>query len=396
MSTQHPPNTSKAGSGARASGPQRTGELANLTERAQLIFGQIVENYLATGAPIGSKFLAGMLQPQMSSASIRATMAELEGQGLLYAPHVSAGRLPTQSGLRLFIDGMMQVGELSDEERARMAPDLPAEADMDMTLRRAVENLSGLAACAGLVVAPNAERAIKHIEFVAISDDQVLVILVDDTNQVENRLIPRAKGLLPASLTQASNYLNAGLKGRTLGELRRDTQAELARLESELGALTARLVADGLISWSGPDTTGGAGRPAPTQTKNQANNQASNSDMFAKSLIVHGQNHLLNDIEAVQDLERIRLLFDDLDQQKELIALLSDAESGDGVKIFIGAETPLFSLSGSSLIISPYQDKERSLVGVLGVIAPTRANYARLIPMVDHTAKLVSALLSEK
>jgi heat-inducible transcriptional repressor len=258
------------------------------------------------------------------------------------------------------------------------------------------------------VLAPNAERAIKHIEFIAISDDQVLVILVDDTNQVENRLIPRAKGLLPSSLTQASNYLNASLKGRTLGELRRDTQAELTRLESELGSLTARLVADGLISWSGAnsfktdsfktDSSKGdtfKGDAAESDTS-KSKGDTSNSDMFAKSLIVHGQNHLLNNIDAMQDLERIRLLFDDLDQQKELIALLSDAETGNGVKIFIGAETPLFSLSGSSLIISPYHDKERSLVGVLGVIAPTRTNYARLIPMVDHTAKLVSALLSEK
>lgn len=368
---------------ARAPTPQArpAGPLAELTERAQLIFTQIVESYLATGAPIGSKHLADIVQPEMSPASIRASMAELEKQGLLYAPHVSAGRLPTQSGLRLFIDGLMQVGPLSEADRAAIAPDLPDRADIDTTLNRAVENLSGLAACAGLVLAPNAERAIKHIEFVAISDTQVLVILVDKSNQVENRLMPRPHGLLPASLSEAGNYLNARLKGRTLGELRRDTQNELARLEIELGGLTARLVADGLISWSGPEKTG---------------EMASNSDMFAKSLIVHGQNRLLDNIEAIEDLERIRHLFADLDRQKEMIALLSDAETGDGVKIFIGAETPLFSLSGSSLIVCPYQDTERSLVGVLGVIAPTRTNYARLIPMVDHTAKLVSRLLSGK
>lgn len=362
-----------------------SGNLSELTLKAQKIFAQIVENYLATGAPVASKHLAEMLQPQMSSASIRATMAELEQRGLLYAPHISAGRMPTQSGLRLFIDGMMQVGALSDDERAAIAPELIGEADMDTTLRRAVEKLSGLSACAGLVLAPNAERAIKHIEFIAISDDQVLVILVDDTNQVENRLMPRPPGLLPASLTEAGNYLNARLQGRTLGELRRDTQNELSRLEGELGHLTAKLVEDGLVSWGGE----------PQQaTHNKA--AASNSEMFSKSLIIHGQSHLLNDIEAMADLERIRHLFADLDQQKEMIALLSDAETGDGVKIFIGAETPLFSLSGSSLIISPYQDKDRALVGVLGVIAPTRTNYAKLIPMVDHTAKLVSSLLAQK
>jgi heat-inducible transcriptional repressor len=351
--------------------------LAELTLRAQTIFAQIVESYLATGQPVGSRQLADMLSEKLSPASIRATMAELEKQGLLYAPHVSAGRLPTQGGLRLFIDGLMQVGQLSEEDRAAIAPDLASGEGLDHTLRRAVESLSGLSACAGLVLAPNAERAVKHIEFMAVSDDQILVILVDDTNQVENRLIARPMGMTRAALTDLGNYLNSRLAGRTLGELRRDTQAELGRLETELGAVTARLVEDGLISW------GGAG------------NAPSNSEMFTKSLIVHGQNHLLDDVAAMQDLDRIRRLFDDLDRQQELIALLSDADAGDGVKIFIGAETPLFSLSGSSLIISPYQDAERKLVGVLGVIAPTRTNYARLIPMVDHTAKLVSGLLSQ-
>lgn len=351
--------------------------LAELTTRAQTIFAQIVESYLATGQPIGSQQLADMLAEKLSPASIRATMAELEKQGLLYAPHVSAGRLPTQGGLRLFIDGLMQVGQLSDDERAAIAPDLAGGESLDRTLRAAVESLSGLSACAGLVLAPNAERAVKHIEFMAVSDDQILVILVDETNQVENRLIARPAGLTRAALQELGNYLNTKLAGRTLGELRRDTKAELGRLESELGALTAKLVADGLISWGGT--------PSP----------ASNSEMFTKSLIVHGQNHLLDDVAAMEDLDRIRRLFDDLDRQQELIALLSDADDGNGVKIFIGAETPLFSLSGSSLIISPYQDAERKLVGVLGVIAPTRTNYARLIPMVDHTAKLVSTLLSQ-
>lgn len=357
-------------------------ELADLTDRARLIFSRLVENYLATGAPIGSRNLADLLDTQLSPASIRATMAELERHGLLYAPHVSAGRLPTQNGLRLFIDGMLQVGRLSEAERADLAADVGGEAESGGTgavLRRAVESLSGLSACAGLVLAPNAERAVKHIEFVAVSDDQILVILVDDSGQVENRLMPRPPGLLPATLQEAGNWLNAQAKGRTLGELRRDLQAELARLESELGALAAGLVEQGLISWSGSDDTAG-----------------SNSALIAKSLIVHGQSHLLDSVEAMEDLDRVRSLFADLDRQQELIALLSDAEQGEGVKIFIGAETPLFSLSGSSLIISPYRDADAALVGVLGVIAPTRTNYARLIPMVDHTAQLVTQTLAAK
>lgn len=354
--------------------------LADLTDRARLVFSGLVDNYLRTGAPIGSRNLADLLDTKLSPASIRATMAELEQHGLLYAPHVSAGRLPTESGLRLFIDGMLQVGRLSPEDQAGLAAEMGAEAKeggMDGVLRRAVEGLSGLSACAGLVLAPNAERAVKHIEFVAVSDDQILVILVDETGQVENRLMPRPPGLPAATLREAGNWLNAHMKGRTLGELRRDSQARLTQLETELGSLAAGLVEQGLISWSG-DTPG------------------SNSALVAKSLIVHGQSHLLDSVEAMEDLDRIRQLFDDLDRQKDLIALLADAEQGEGVKIFIGAETPLFSLSGSSLIVSPYRDADTALVGVLGVIAPTRTNYARLIPMVDGTAQLVSDVLAGK
>lgn len=351
-------------------------ELAELTARTRNIFAHIVEAYLATGAPIGSKNLADVLDEKLSPASIRTAMAELEAMGLLYAPHVSAGRLPTDSGLRLFIDGMMQSGDLSAAERAAITPQLTGDESMEDMLKQAVEGLSGLSACAGLVVAPVAERAVKHIEFVAISEEQILVILVDDTNHVENRLIPRPPGLAPSKLIEAGNYLNHRLRGRTLGELRRDSEAESAKLESALGQMTADLVRRGLI-------------------RDAAENDAlSNSGMVAKSLIVHGRDHLLDDVAALEDLERVRHLFADLDRQNELVSLLSEAETGNGVKIFIGAQTPLFSLSGSSLIIGPYQDENRSLVGVVGVIAPTRTDYARLIPMVDHTAKLVTDLLS--
>ncbi|MGI9438391.1 MAG: heat-inducible transcriptional repressor HrcA [Parvibaculales bacterium] len=352
-------------------------ELDDLTRRARAIFGHIVETYLETGAPIGSKNLADVLNEKLSPASIRSAMAELEAMGLLYAPHVSAGRLPTDSGLRLFIDGMMQFGDLSAAERAAMTPELSGGESMEDMLKQALEGLSGLSACTGLVVAPLAERAIKHIEFVAISEEQILVILVDDTNQVENRLIPRPPGLAPQKLIEAGNYLNHRLRGRTLGELRRDSEAESERLEGALGQMTADLITRGLI-------------------RDNAERAGSNSDMVAKSLIVHGRDHLLNDVEAMEDLQRVRYLFADLDRQKELVALLSEAETGNGVKIFIGAQTPLFSLSGSSLIIGPYQDDTRSLVGVVGVIAPTRADYARLVPMVDHTAKLVTNILSHR
>lgn len=353
-------------------------ELANLTDRARHIFRHVVESYLETGSAIGSLGLSQSLDKKLSPASVRATLAELEAHGLLYAPHVSAGRLPTQTGLRIFVDGLLQVGELSDEERDAIAPQLNGEQSYEHVLRQAVDGLSGLSQCAGLVLAPNAALGIKHVEFLPVAEDKILVILVDQSNHVENRFIERPAGLVPSALTEASNYLNARLKGRSLGELRRDTQREMATLEAELGSLTAHIVETGLAQWGGDAN-------APSSQSNE---------LTGKSLLVRGQTHLLDNLQAMEDLERVRLLFEDLDRKQELIALLSQAEESDGVKIFIGSETPLFSLSGSSIIISPYQDSERRVVGVLEVIAPTRTNYARLIPMVDHTAQVVSKLLA--
>ncbi len=348
--------------------------LTDLSARARLIFKHIVENYLETGDPIGSKFLAENLDSRLSPASVRATMAELESQGLLYAPHISAGRLPTEHGLRLFIDGLLQIGDLSETERLEILPAIgTAEASGSLTdiVTRAVESLTGLSACASLVVVPNQSEALKHIEFMAVSDHQLLVVTVDASDRVENRLIQRPPGITPSHLVMASNYLNARLKGRSMNELRLSTLAEIQAAETELDQLTARLVEAGLADWSGTANTGHNQGPAE------------------KSLIVRGQAHLLDNL-AAEDLERIRILLEDLERKKDLIELLVNAEQGDSVRIFIGAETKLFSLSGSSLIVRGYRDKDRQIVGVLGIIAPTRSNYARLIPLVDHTARLVT------
>ncbi|HAL84784.1 MAG TPA: heat-inducible transcriptional repressor HrcA, partial [Rhodobiaceae bacterium] len=241
-------------------------DLASLNARARLIFRQIVEGYLETGAPVGSRLLSEVLEPQLSPASIRATMAELERSGLLYAPHVSAGRLPTQSGLRLFIDGLLQVSELTAEERDIIAPDTQADLGAEQLLKQAVDSLSGLSQCAGLVLSPGADPIIKHIEFTPISDDQILVILVDEANQVENRVIAKPRDLLPATLAEVSNYLNTRLKGRTLEELRREAQSELEHLRTELGELTAQIVAagGGALGRRGDDERPSPGTPAKT------------------------------------------------------------------------------------------------------------------------------------
>lgn len=356
-------------------------QLSDLNLRARDIFRRIVENYLETGDPTGSKMLIGDLDEKISSASIRNTMAELETMGLLYAPHVSAGRLPTEQGLRLFVDALLQTGELNEEERIGFAPALSSEQELGDVVTRAVESLTGLSQCASLVVVPNQAETIKHVEFVPVSTTKLLVILIDAKDNVENRIIDWPKGITQSSLIAAGNYLNARLRGRSFADLRRSTQSEIARAEAELDLLSARIVEAGLAEWAGGKAPSEVGR---------------NDAILDKTLIVRGQANLLNNIAAVEELERIRILLDDLERKKDIIGLLAQAEEGNGVRIFIGSENKLFSLSGSSLIVSGYRDKDRQIVGVLGVIAPTRSNYARLIPLVDHTARIVSHTLGLK
>jgi heat-inducible transcriptional repressor len=236
-------------------------------------------------------------------------------------------------------------------------------------LSEASQALSGLSRGAGVVLANKADTRLKHIEFVRIEPTRALVVLVGEDGSVENRLIDLDAGTTPSTLIEASNYLNTHLRGRTLAQAKSELERRLAQSRAELDALTGRLVEAGLASWA----EAGADRP--------------------ETLIVRGRANLLEDVNAAEDLERIRLLFEDLETQRELIRLLGNAETGEGVRIFIGSENQLFSLSGSSLVVSPYRDSEQRIVGVLGVIGPTRLNYARIVPMVDYTAKLVSRLL---
>lgn len=367
-------------------------DLQTLNDRTRRVFRQIVENYLETGDPIGSKTLSSGLGEKISPASIRSTMAELETLGLLYAPHISAGRLPTEQGLRLFVDGLLQVGDLNEEERAALAPRVSQDTNLNDVVTKALDGLSGISSCAGLVMVPQSEEALRHIEFIPISQQQLLVVLVDDRNHVENRIIDWPRGVTHGNLTAASNYLNSRLSGKSLQDVRRDAVAEISMAEMELDNLTAQVVEAGLAEWAGQAKASKSAIGAAPET-GQASPSVSHNMVNEKSLIIRGQAHLLDNVEAMEDLERIRILFDDLERKKELISLLSNAEEGEGVRIFIGSETKLFSLSGSSLIVSGYRDKDRKILGVLGVIAPTRSNYARLIPLVDHTARVVSKVL---
>ena len=351
--------------------PSQARALAELNERSREIFKQIVESYLATGDPVGSRNISRIIPMTLSPASVRNVMADLEHAGLIYAPHTSAGRLPTELGLRFFVDALLEIGDLPAEERARVEAQMRAAATghtLETALAEASALLSGVSRGAGVVVTTKSNARLRHVEFVRLDPARALVVLVSEDGSVENRLLDLPPGLPAAALTEAANFLNARIQGRTLTELATEIAARRAEMERELDELTARLVEAGLAT-----TVGSADE---------------------RHLIVRGQANLLEDLRAGDDLERIRLLFADLETQKDVIELLTRAEGGEGVRIFIGSENKLFSLSGSSLIAAPFRDGAQKIVGVVGVIGPTRLNYARIVPMVDYTAKVVSRILN--
>ena len=342
-----------------------------LNERSRTILRRIVESYLTTGEPVGSRNLARALPITLSPASIRNVMSDLEHLGLIISPHTSAGRMPTQLGLRLFVDGLLEVSDISQDERKQIEAQIgfQREKSVDQLLAEAGEMMSGLSHCAGVVLAEKQVARLKHIEFVPLEPGKGLVVLVDEEQNVENRIIALPAGLPPSALQEASNYLNTHIRGLTIGEARAAIEKSLKDAKAELDILTQKVIKSGLAEWSGVSDD-------------------------RKSLIVRGQGNLLKDLTAVEDLERIRQLFDDLESKRDIVQLLGDSEHADGVKIFIGSENKLFSLSGSSLVVAPFRDETRRIVGVLGVIGPTRLNYARIIPMVDYTARLISRILT--
>jgi heat-inducible transcriptional repressor len=341
----------------------------DLDERSREVFRQIVDSYLATGEPVGSRNLSRLLSLNLSPASIRNVMADLEAAGLIYAPHTSAGRLPTETGLRFFVDAVMEIGDLSEEERGRISSQVKAASTrtLEGALTEASTLLSGLSRGAGVVVTSKRDLRLRHIEFVRLDPARALMVLVGQDGSVENRLIELPLGLPAGALAEAANVLNARLTDRTLGEIRSETEQTRNLIQQELDSLTARLVEQGLAVAVG--------------------------SVESRQLIVRGQANLLEDLRAAEDLDRIRLLFADLETQSGVIDILSRAETADGVRIFIGSENQLFSLSGSSMVAAPFRDSSQQIVGVVGVIGPTRLNYARIVPMVDYTARVVSHLL---
>ncbi len=342
--------------------------------RSRDIFRRIVDSYLLDGEPVGSRNLSRMLPSSLSPATVRNVMSDLENLGLVYAPHISAGRLPTQKGLRFFVDAFMELGDLSDEERLRIETQLKgssADASIEHMLNEASQLLSGMSRGAGLVLASKSEAPLKHIEFIQLEPAKALAVLVSQGGDVENRVVELPAGVTASQLQEASNFLNAHIRGRTLGEARADIERLKAETKTALDALSSDLVEKGLAIWAGTES----GLPA--------------------RLIVRGRANLLENVSAQADIELLKHLFEDLETKDGLIQLLDLAEAGSGVRILIGSENKLFSLSGSSLVVAPYRDAESRVVGALGVIGPTRLNYARIVPMVDYTAQMISRMLRQ-
>ncbi|MEI4261524.1 heat-inducible transcriptional repressor HrcA [Roseovarius sp. D0-M9] len=346
--------------------------LEEMNDRSREVFRRVVEGYLLTGAPVGSRSLTRELSEKVSAATVRNVMQDLEYMGLLDSPHVSAGRVPTQTGLRMFVDGLLEVGDLQSADRALMDSTMSSNSDdVAGVLDRIGQTLSGVTQGASLVLAPKHEAPIKHIEFVSLGHDRALVVLVFGDGHVENRIFTPPPGQTPSSMREAANFLNALVEGKTLSDVQTVISRQISERRQEIDTLAHAMVESGLAVWTdegdGPDR-----------------------------LIVRGRSHLLGAGGDEIDLERIRTLFDDLERKRDIANFLELADEGEGVRIFIGSENKLFSLTGSSLVVSPYMNADRKIVGAVGVIGPTRLNYGRIVPIVDYTAQLVGKLIADR
>jgi len=351
---------------------QASNPFDELNLRSRDVFRTLVESYIESGEPVGSRTLSRSLAENISAATIRNVMQDLEHLGLLHAPHISAGRIPTQLGLRLFVDSLLEVGDLSKSEQRKIEKNIDEEqTDVSRMLGRASTVLSGLTQGAALVLAPKSEAPVKHVEFVSLSPDRALVVLVTADGQVENRVFTPPVGQTPSAMREAANFLNTIAEGRTLSEIGARIATDIQTHRSELDVLAQQMVQDGLAVWSG---------------ENDGHER----------LIIRGQSNLINDSSMGEDITRIRTLFDDLERKRDLAEFLELTEQGEGVRVFIGSENKLFSLSGSSLVVSPYMNADRKIIGAVGVIGPTRLNYGRIVPIVDYTAQLVGRLLSDR
>ena len=346
--------------------------LEEMNNRSREVFRRVVEGYLADGEPVGSRTLSREFSEDISAATIRNVMQDLEFLGLLGSPHTSAGRIPTQQGLRMFVDGILEVSEVDKNDRKKIDKIVSDETNqVDDILDDISTALSGVTQGASLVLTPKREAPIKHVEFLPLSISQALVVLVFADGHVENRLFKPPPGQTPSSMKEAANFLNALMEGNTLSEAKKLIKNEIDYRRQELDTLARDLVQSGLALWE------------DTEERHER-------------LIVKGRANLLNESSQQEDLERIKNLFDDLERKRDIADFLELTEKGEGVRIFIGSENKLFSLTGSSLVVSPYMNSDRKIIGAVGVIGPTRLNYGRIVPVVDYTAQLVGKMISDR
>ncbi len=344
---------------------------SEMDTRSREVFQRIVESYLSSGEPMGSRTLTQQMTDQVSATTIRNVMQDLEFLGLLDSPHPSAGRMPTELGLRMFVDGIMEVGDPDEADQQKISATMGEDDNINNMLDRISKALSGLTQGASLVLSPKKSSPIKHIEFVSLATDRSLAVLVFANGEVENRVFRPPPGQTPSQMREAVNFLNAIGQGKTLQELQSTVMNEIQKHRAELDTLTTALVKSGVavLQDAGGDN---------------------------ERLIVRGRSHLLDNAGTADDLNRVRVLFDDLERKRDIAEFLELTEAGEGVRIFIGSENKLFSLSGSSLVVSPYMDSDRKVVGAIGVIGPTRLNYGRIVPIVNYTAQMVGRVLSDR
>ena len=346
--------------------------LEEMNNRSREVFRRVVEGYLADGEPVGSRTLSREFSEDISAATIRNVMQDLEFLGLLGSPHTSAGRIPTQLGLRMFVDGILEVSEVDKNDRKKIDKIVSDETNQVEDILDDISTaLSGVTQGASLVLTPKREAPIKHVEFLPLSTSQALVVLVFADGHVENRLFKPPPGQTPSSMKEAANFLNAIMEGNTLSEAKKLIKNEIDFRRQELDTLARDLVKSGLALWE------------DTEERHER-------------LIVKGRANLLNESSQQQDLDRIKNLFDDLERKRDIADFLELTEKGEGVRIFIGSENKLFSLTGSSLVVSPYMNSDRKIIGAVGVIGPTRLNYGRIVPVVDYTAQLVGKMIADR
>jgi heat-inducible transcriptional repressor len=341
-----------------------------LDRRSQRIFQLIVDSYIESGEPIGSSTLSRRLSESLSPATIRNIMAHLEKVGLLYSPHTSAGRLPTEQGLKLYVQGLLDIGPISDIDKQILESKLEFQnRSFDEVLNEAITTLTGLSQCTGIVMAPTYNSPLKHVEFIYLSKGQALIVMVSKEGMIENRIISIPEDMTPSHLVEAGNYLSSRLIGRTLDEAKTLIADELEFEKNQLHTLAKQIVSEGLALW-------GTTENLPT-------------------LIVKGQSNLLNVARTADDVSHIQRLFESLETKEGILELLDSAKQGEGVQVFMGANSPLFHLSGCSMIVAPYKNSQHDVIGAIGVLGPARQNYGRIIPMVNYAVQLIEKFLKK-